>query len=420
MIFIMKTKVAISRTKKDIGTPGKYTRAQLDIVKSMIKDVADGSVGGMKNIVKEGDVVLIKINTVVPSDPASGFTTDPRMLEALIELVKEQKPKKIQIGERSALGLDTLESMRICGIVDVAERTGCELVPFEKHEFKMYKIDRPIPFNEFPVPKAVVDCDVYIGLPKMKVHIHTHITNAMKLQFGNLPDYAWMAKNHCDDIYYKISNLTKAANPTWFVVDSLYACEGNGPFSPYPQDLIKDFNVTYAGTDPVAVDTVCEALMDWEEPGSAPSTVMGAADGLGTNNMDEIEIVGTPIDQVKRRFKKHSQVMHGKFPNVRIFGSSASEPGCKALVRMNLDALQVQGVLKKLKRPLNIFLGAQSEIFKDLEGDVIVFGEFARGMLEYYPNAKFYGSTSEYPGESPIWCNVGGIGMQDYVKSLVN
>ena len=293
------------------------------------------------------------------------------------------------------------------------------MIPFDDAPFDMYKIDRPIPFNEFPVPKCVVDADVYIGVPKMKVHIHTHITNAMKLQFGNLPDYKWMAKNHNDDIYYKISNLTKAANPTWFVVDSLYACEGNGPFSPYPEDLVKDFNVMYAGKDPVAVDTVCEAIMDWEEPGSAPSTVMGAADGLGTNKLEEIEIVGTPIAKVRRRFKKHSQVMHGKFPNVRIFGSSASEPGDKALVRMNLDALYVQGVLQKLKRPLNIFVGAQSEVFKDLDGDTIVFGEFAKEMLDHYPNAKFYGNHPEYQGETPIWCNVGGIGMQDYVKTLV-
>ena len=296
-----KTKVAIKKSTADIGTPAEYSRKQLEMVKDMIREVADGSMGGMQNIVKGGDTVLIKINTVVPSDPGSGFTTDPRMLEALIELVKEQNPRKIQIGERSALGLDTLECMKVCGIVDVAKRTGSELVPFEKQDFITYKIDRPVPFNEFPVPESVVNCDVYIGLPKMKVHIHTHITNAMKLQFGNLPDYEWMAKNHGDDIYYKISNLTKAANPTWFVVDSLYSCEGNGPFSAYPQDLIKDFNVIYAGSDPVAVDTVCEALMDWEEPGSAPSTVMGAADGLGTNNMDEI---AHSVKSATKRFKQ--------------------------------------------------------------------------------------------------------------------
>src|SRR5437879_10644970 len=55
-------------------------------------------------------------------------------------------------------------------------------------------------------------------------------SGAMKLQFGNLPDYDWMVRCHRDDIYQKIVNLTRAANPKWFVMDSLYACQGNGPF----------------------------------------------------------------------------------------------------------------------------------------------------------------------------------------------
>ena len=261
-----KAKVAIANTKDYIGKPGEYSREQLDIVKGMIRDAADKSMGGMRNIVKAGDKVFIKINTVVPAAPDNGFTTDPRMLEALIELVKEQKPARIQVGERCALGADTLTAMIGCGIKNVADRQGVELLPLEKGEWEMYKIDRPVSFNEFPVPKAVKEADCYIGLPKMKVHIHTTLTNALKLQFGNLPDYDWMARCHRDDIYQKIVNLTRAANPKWFVTDSLYACQGNGPFSPYPEDIIKNFNTILAGSDPVAVDTIAEAVMDWENP----------------------------------------------------------------------------------------------------------------------------------------------------------
>ena len=122
--------------------------------------------------------------------------------------------------------------MDVCGIADGrANGPARELCPFDNVPFDMYKIDRPISFNEFPVPRPVREADVYIGLPKMKVHVHTTFTGAMKLQFGNLPDYDWMVRCHRDDIYQKIVNLTRAANPKWFVMDSLYACQGNGPFS---------------------------------------------------------------------------------------------------------------------------------------------------------------------------------------------
>src|SRR5947207_10361959 len=117
----------------------------------MIRQVADQTMGGMHNIVRAGDKVLIKINTVIPVAPNAGFTTDPRMLEALIELVKEQRPSRIQIGERCAMGADTMQAMIACGIAEVAERTGVELCPFEHVQFDTYTIDRPMSFIEFAV-----------------------------------------------------------------------------------------------------------------------------------------------------------------------------------------------------------------------------------------------------------------------------
>ena len=72
-----KTTVAIAHSDSDLGKPAEYTRAQLDLVKDMIRQVADQSMGGMGHIVKAGDKVLIKINTVIPVPANAGFTTDP-------------------------------------------------------------------------------------------------------------------------------------------------------------------------------------------------------------------------------------------------------------------------------------------------------------------------------------------------------
>lgn len=415
-----RTKVAIAHSDADLGKPGEYSRAQLDLVKQLIREVADQTMGGMKNIVSRGDKVLIKINTVIPIAPNAGFTTDPRMLEALIELVQEQNPARIQIGERCAMGADTRVAMDECGITEVANRTGAELCPFEHVPFDMYKIDRPISFNEFPVPRPVRDADAYIGLPKMKVHVHTTFTGAMKLQFGNLPDYDWMVRCHRDDIYQKIVNLTRAANPKWFVMDSLYACQGNGPFSPYGEDLIKDFNTICGGPDPVAVDTICEALMDWDYPGTnVPSTVLGAAEGLGTNKMEEIELSGPPIAQVKRRFKRQNTILQGQYPNVNLIMGSTCEAGCRAIVRIQLDQLHADGTLAKLKRPLYVFTGLQfEEKITEVDGDVIIVGDCAKGMQERFPDAQYWGSCTEYPNCTPIWANRPDVGIAQYVRGL--
>jgi uncharacterized protein (DUF362 family) len=415
-----RTTVAIAHSGADLGKPGEYSREQLDLVRQMIKDIADQTMGGMQNIVKKGDRVLIKINTVIPVPANAGYTTDPRMLEALIELVQEQQPSRIQIGERCAMGADTKVAMDVCGITAVAERTGAELCPFDNVPFDMYKIDRPISFNEFPVPRPVRDADVYIGLPKMKVHVHTTFTGCLKLQFGNLPDYDWMVRCHRDDIYQKIVNLTRAANPKWFVMDSLYACQGNGPFSAYKDDLIKDFNTICGGPDGVAVDTVCEALMDWDYPGTnVPSTVLGAAEGLGTNKMEEIQLTGAELDKVKRRFRRQNNVLQGPFPNVNVVMGSTCEAGCRAIVRMQLDQALADGTLAKLKRPLHVFTGLQFEEIRPVEGaDVILVGDCAKPLLERFPDAQFWGSSEEFPNCTPIWANIPERSIANYIRKL--
>lgn len=416
-----KSRVAIAHSGAILGKPSEYARDQLDLVKEMIRQVADQTMGGMPNIVARGDKVLIKVNTVVPVPANDGFTTDPRMLEALIELVQEQSPARILIGERCAMGADTLHAMHVCGIAEVAQRTGAELCPFDNVPFDMYAIDRPIPFNEFPVPRPVREADVYIGLPKMKVHLHTTFTGALKLQFGNLPDYDWMTRCHRDDIYQKIVNLTRAANPKWFVMDSLYACQGNGPFSAYRDDLIKDFNTICGGPDPVAVDTVCEALMDWQAPGTnVPATVLAAAEGLGTNRMDEIELTGAPLDQVKRPFRRQNTVLQGQYPNVNVTMGCTCEAGCKAIVRIQLDQLYADGTLAKLERPLHVFTGLQFDpSAKKVDGDVIVVGDCAKNMLEKYPDAKYWGSCEKYANCTPIWANRPDEGIAAYVRHLL-
>jgi uncharacterized protein (DUF362 family) len=212
---------------------------------------------------------------VIPVPANASFTTDPRMLEALIELIQEQSPARIPIGELCAMGGDTLKAMTVCGIAEVAKRTNFARSTMSRSIGT--KSSGPSASMSFPVPRPVRDADVYIGLPKWKVHLHTTFTGALKLQFGNLPDYDWMTWRHRDDIYQKIVNLTRAANAKWFVMDSLYACQGNGPFSADRNDLIKDFNTICGGPDPVAVDTVMRGL-----DGLGLSRNQRAFDGAGS------------------------------------------------------------------------------------------------------------------------------------------
>jgi hypothetical protein len=111
--------------------------------------------------------------------------------------------------------------------------------------------------------------------------------------------------------------------------------------------------------------------------------------------------------------------LYGAFPNVNVVMGAACVPGCKALVRLALDVVNADGTLDNLKRPLTIFTGKQFEpLAKDVEGDVIVYGDCAQEMCTVYPEAAYWGSCEEYPHCAAIWSNIPGIGLADHIRSL--
>jgi hypothetical protein len=147
--------------------------------------------------------------------------------------------------------------------------------------------------------------------------------------------------------------------------------------------------------------------------------VLAAFEGLGTNDLNQIDLQGPSIDILKRKFRKEDVVLQGIFPNVNVVVGSACRPGCQVLVRMALDELLVTGKLKELKRPLTIFTGKQFEPYlKDVEGDVIVYGDCAKNMLDYYPKAQYWGATKEFPNCTPVWSNRPGFRLVDHIASL--
>ena len=70
-------------------------------------------------------------------------------------------------------------------------------------------------------------------------------------------------------------------------------------------------NMIVAGADPVAVDHVCTRLMGMN-PDDIEHITLAEMVGLGTNNPDNIEIVGADFEATKRRFKK-SKSTQGDF-----------------------------------------------------------------------------------------------------------
>jgi hypothetical protein len=155
-------------------------------------------------------------------------------------------------------------------------------------------------------PGKAKACTALIALPALKAHWLTGIGTVLKnyiMYSGNPSRYHKSNSSKLGEIW----NLPFVKGKTRLVlVDSLYPLCDKGP---QPDPRYKwAYNGLIAGTDPVAVDTVClriitekrKAIRGEPWPLSPPPICVEAADkvyGLGTSRMEEIKIEHTGWEQ---------------------------------------------------------------------------------------------------------------------------
>jgi len=279
------TKVSIVKTGSNPDYPEirDAVRKALDLI------------GGIHDIIKPGHLVLINPSWVAPPvEREAGCITIPEIPRALADMIKEMGARPV-IAESSAVGVDTEKVIQASGYKELREM-GYEVINLKKTS----SVDIPVPngkaFETLPFWELVEQADVIISVPKLKTHDQTEMTCAIKNLKGLLTDNGKKA-NHQEGLFEAVIDLMSAAKPQLAVVDAIICQEGVGPVFGKPVEM----NLIVAGKDLVAVDSTCAQLIGYE-PGETLLTVNAAARGLGVMDPDRIEIVGQPLESVKRRF----------------------------------------------------------------------------------------------------------------------
>jgi uncharacterized protein (DUF362 family) len=94
-----------------------------------------------------------------------------------------------------------------------------------------------------------------------------------------------------------IVDLASVIRPSLAVIDGIIAGEGHET-SGDPVEM----NLVIAGADPVAVDSVGAAVMGIP-PESVKHLRLAEEAGLGTSRLDRIQVLGEPVEKVKRKFR---------------------------------------------------------------------------------------------------------------------
>jgi len=344
-------------------------------VKNMVRRAID-LLGGIDKFINRTDTVLIKPNTLLPLPPEKAVTTDPRVVQATAEIVKERvKEGRVVVGDIPRLKLRSRDVLKTTGIEGAARKAGVEVAYLDEDVQIEVSIPNATVLGRTRLPKIVLDADAVIYLPKLKTHYISGITAAIKSAHG-LQITEDRAKYHRQDLNHKLVDLLRVVKPTLTVVDAILSMEGQGPVVGRPVQL----NVIVAGNDAVAVDTVCASIMGFD-PFEIPTTRIAYWDGLGEADLSKITIKGNSIEEVKRNFRRCDRTIEGVHPKIETFVGGTC-PGCQTSSRGFIDMILDRGWAEKLDK-LSIITGLDVNLAREPSGEIVfVLGDCAKNHAD--------------------------------------
>ena len=214
-----------------------------------------------------GDIV-IKVNLVNGAAPETAAVTHPAVVAALCGVLRDCGARRITIADGPSSALSAAAAFTNSGYVDALAPYGVEWLDCNEATPVWVDVPDPLVVGRIPVPEQFLAADRVINVPKMKTHLLTVVTLALKNFVGAMPATIITTPNgatrkstairlHGADMSNAISDLNRAIPAHLHIVDGIVGMEGAGPTNGTPRPT----GHLIAGANAVAVDTVGARMM---------------------------------------------------------------------------------------------------------------------------------------------------------------
>lgn len=239
--------------------------------------------------------ILIKVNFISIKKWDTGATTDPIIVESLIQYFQPYN-ERIFVVESDATITKADEAAKATGIIDLCNKYGVSFLNLRKYpETVDVKVPNPETLSMINFPKIVLESHI-ISAAKMKTHGDTQVTLGLKNMFGLLIDKP-KSRYHSLGISKVIVDINSVLRPDLTIIDGFVAMEGSGPVSGRPVKM----DLVIAGKDVVAADAITSRIMGFD-PMEIYHIRRVAEMGLG--QIDNIELIGEDLDKVAHKFER--------------------------------------------------------------------------------------------------------------------
>ena len=270
-----KNAVAVIKIKYDIYEAIKYS---LELI------------GGM-NFDKK-DRILIKPSAVAAAYPYQAVNTNPKFIDALLDILEEKGVKKenILVAEQALIGSDASDAASKAGILEICKKHGVGFADISKGPFEVIESDG-ITLKIF---KEALHRKI-INVPVMKTNFQLGISGAVE-NLSRLVDESTQRKMYFEGVDNSLPNLVKLLKDVLTIADGTNGMQGQGPLALGEPAFL---NLVLTSNNAANLDVVfCETTML-----PIPSHVANSGDKVELKN---IEVVGNDLDALKYPIKQPS------------------------------------------------------------------------------------------------------------------
>lgn len=217
-------------------------------VAAMVRAAVD-SIGGIQRYVQRDDVVLIKPNVAFERAAPLGATTNPEILVALIELVRDAGASEIRVAD------NPIESPEQCfartGIRQAAVDAGARVYLPSPGDFELLNVPGATWIEEWPFFwRPFRGVDKVIGVAPVKDHNLCRASMTTKNWYGLL---GGRRNQFHQDIHGIISDLALMMKPTFVLLDGTRVLFRSGPTGGSLSD-VRPGKTIVAARDTLAAD----------------------------------------------------------------------------------------------------------------------------------------------------------------------
>lgn len=344
-----------------------------------------------------GKKILLKPNCGRKTEPKIAVNTNPDVVSAIFEYLKEKFNAEFFIGDSPIIATNTKDAFLSSGFANLISHPDLKFIELDAPAPHTLEIKDGDILSKIRVTGYYPDLDYIISVPVLKMHMHTGASLSFKNMKGIIYKRDKIKLHHLQapkiledykntipkikELDIAIADLERVFRPDLVIIDGSFAQEGMGPSSGNSVSL----NTIIGSTDFLAADIIALALVqpDWTLF-DVPHLKLIAERRAPTKIRSISDIQTDPIDLTpfEHKISPPPESISIKYKNVRLIDIDSCSACLSTVFTFLKDNREFIDENFTEKNPLHLAIG-KGVSKDDLYGNTFLIGNCTNACKEY-------------------------------------